>query len=199
MAQDKKNTPSTNKTNNRSRSRSRSRSRNRNRNNAKISKTQEKERQEKKSRAWQKISEHFSLKDFADNNPETEGDKKPFKISLGLIGGLELLRSLSQKRVSILKGFEHQDSGRKNQKNYHCLGLAADIRIQDLSAKDTFLLVQKIPEFKGIGLNLEEDYVHVDNRKEEERCLWIEKDKKQIEWTEALEQEHFGNTTTEND
>ena len=44
-----------------------------------------------------------------------------------------------------------------------------------LSQKDLFELVIGIEEFKGIGINLDENYIHVDNRKEETRAIWIEK------------------------
>ena len=36
----------------------------------------------------------------------------------------------------------------------------------------------------GIGLNVDDDYVHIDTRKAPERSLWIEKNDDEIELTD---------------
>jgi len=150
-------------------------------------------RKDKKRRSkhnWNRISEHFTLKDFQDKQ-NNEGQN--FRISLGLIGGLELLRSQSQNKVIILKGFQSEDISNKTQKDYHALGLAADIKIENLSSKETFLLAEKIPEFKGIGLNISKDYVHVDLRKEATTQYWIEENNNIIPLTDELRKIHLEN------
>ena len=149
-----------------------------------------KDKKKRSKQNWNRISEHFFIKDFQD---KTSSDKQKFKISLGLIGGLELLRSQAKNKVIILKGFQSEDLSNKTQKDYHALGLAADIKIENLSAKETFLLAEKIPEFKGIGLNLNEDYVHVDLRKEAEQQCWIEEKNNIIPFTEELRKKHLAN------
>lgn len=128
-------------------------------------------------RKYQKLSHHFSRRDFLYHG---EDGAAKLRISLGLIGGLELLRSRANNRITIIKGYIDPNSinGKQFKKDYHTLGLAADIRIENVSLKDTFLLAQSIPEFKGIGINLDHDHVHVDTRKEETQYCWItDKDK----------------------
>lgn len=118
-----------------------------------------------------RISDHFSTRDFMCKCNNCDGE---IKISLGLIGGLELLRFNTKKRIEILKGYicpEIQASINKLQKNYHAMGLAADITIEGLTPQEVFKYAEEIPEFKGLGLNLTEKYVHIDVRKEKKS--WI--------------------------
>jgi hypothetical protein len=49
---------------------------------------------------------------------------------------------------------------------------------------EVFKLAEEIPEIKGIGLNVDEDYVHIDTRKAPERSLWVEKNDDEIELTD---------------
>jgi len=132
-----------------------------------------------KQRYTRKISDHFSKKDFTCHCGEC---KESLKVSLGLVGGLELLRAKAKNRINIVKGFECLDSAEKSGKikrNYHTKGIAADITIDNLSVKDVFLLAEKIPEFNGVGLS--DDYVHVDTRKGDTQTRWIHQDDENIE------------------
>ena len=120
-----------------------------------------------------KLSDHFSKRDFQCKCGQCEDS---IKTSLGLVGGLELLRSLSKNRVNIVKGYQCPDSAEgsgKFKRNHHCMGIAADITIDRLQPKDVFLLAEQVPEFKGIGLDLDKNHVHVDTRKETERTSWV--------------------------
>lgn len=113
------------------------------------------------------------------------------KISLGLVGALELLCSRYKEKIKILKGYESPDAVEKKsfRKNYHSLGVAADIKMGDLSLRDMFLMVKSIKDFKGIGINLDQNYIHVDTRKEETVTIWFEKDESIIPFTdEKLEE-----------
>lgn len=128
-----------------------------------------------------KISDHFAKRDFVCK------DSGEFKISLGLIGALELLRSKCGNRITILKGFQSVDSAEKQGKvsrNYHTKGVAADIEVDKMDIKSVFKAAQEIEEFKGIGLNFSENYVHVDVRKTAERKCWVEEGKVEIELTD---------------
>lgn len=134
-----------------------------------------------------KISEHFSKKDF------TCKESGEFKLSLGLVGALEELWSKVRKRIEIVKGFESVDVAEKHgrmKKNYHAQGLAADIRVDGMGCKDLFLMAKSIQSFSGIGLNIEENYVHVDTRKAERLC-WVEEKNEEIELTEDNKQKYF--------
>ena len=138
-----------------------------------------------------KVSDHFSRRDFYC---KCQNCSHAIKISLGLIGGLEFLRSLSKSRINILKGYECIESSEANHKfkrNHHLTGIAADVVIDKLSPKDVFLLALKVPEFKGIGLNLVGRYVHVDTRKDKERSLWVETESGHIVLTHANQMDYF--------
>lgn len=144
-------------------------------------------RKRKKNR--NKLSEHFSKKDFVCKESGT------LKISLGLIGALELLRAKSKKRISILKGFQSLESAEKAgtiKRNYHTQGLAADISIESLTVQESFKLAEEIPEIKGIGINLKENYIHVDTRKAKERSVWLEVKDQEIEVTQDNREQILG-------
>ncbi len=128
-----------------------------------------------------KISEHFAVRDFVCKDPVCKGK---FRISLGLVGGLELLRAKAWRRVQIVKGYVCPEASPKSfRKNYHVTGTAADITVNDLSPLDVFLLAETIPEFKGIGLNLDKKIVHVDTRKAAERVCWVVENDQYIDLT----------------
>jgi len=104
---------------------------------------------------------------------------------LGLVGVLEHIRTESNSRIQILKGYESAHANAKiTKKNYHHLGLAADITINDWSLLDSFNLVKEIDDIKGIGINLSEKYIHIDTRKQDERKIWVEVDGSIIDVTE---------------
>ena len=142
---------------------------------------------EPKKKFTNKISDHFSKKDFACQ------ESGKFRISLGLVGALEELRTLTQKRITIVKGYECPEVAEKKgqlKRNFHTQGLAADIQISDMSPVDVFLAVEKCDAFIGIGLNLTENYVHVDTRKAE-RLLWVEEGNEEIPLTEDNRKTYF--------
>ncbi len=127
-----------------------------------------------------RVSEHFSKRDFVCK------ESGEFKISLGLVGALEQLRFLTKKRITIIKGYEPPEVAEKKGKikrNYHTKGIAADIQVDNLDPKEAFIFAETIPEINGIGLNIAENYIHVDTRKEE-RTLWIEEKDSIIELNE---------------
>ena len=149
-------------------------------------------RQRKKKQYFSfKVSDHFSKKDFyCKQNPSNS-----FKLSLGLIGGLELLRTNLKQRIEILKGYESPEAAEvkgKVSRNLHVSGIAADIEVKDFDCKELFKMAQEIPEFKGIGLNVTHNYVHVDTRKQDDVLLWVEENDKIIPLTEDNMSKYFG-------
>ena len=112
------------------------------------------------------VSDHFMRKDFACRC----GECKPLiKISLGLVGGLELLCETLSANLEIIKGYECADSAGKSKsfmKNYHTSGIAAEFICHDRNLKDVFKAAIDIPEFKGVGLDLTKSCIHVDTRKD---------------------------------
>ena len=140
----------------------------------------------RKKRTSHKLSDHFSKRDFVCE------ESGKLRISLGLIGALELIRSKANQRINIIKGFESLEVAEKKGKakrNHHTTGIAADITIDNFTSIETFKLAEEIPEIMGIGLNVDDDYVHIDTRKAPERSLWIEKNDDEIELTDENKQE----------
>ena len=134
----------------------------------------------RKPKFTNRISDHFSKQDFVCK------ESGKFKISLGLVGALEELRSQLQKRITIIKGFECPDIAEKKgvlKKNLHTQGLAADITVSDISLNDLFKTAETIPSITGIGINKTDNYIHIDTRKEDRTC-WIEENENEIELTD---------------
>lgn len=130
-------------------------------------------RQRKKpNRPSSRLSDHFKKEDFIC----PMADRDEFKLSLGLVGALEKLRSQIQDKITILKGFESVASMNQNRsirKNYHNMGLAADIRIENHSLSQVYELVIQVEEIKGIGINLSGNHIHIDTRKSPDRKEWV--------------------------
>ena len=110
------------------------------------------------------------------------------------MGALEYLRSLVGKRIEILKGYESQEvaeQARSYKRNVHVKGVAADIRISQTALEDMFYMAEQVEEFKGLGVNFDENYIHVDTRKEPDRVAWVIKGKMRIPLTEDNRSEYF--------
>ncbi|MFT5171725.1 MAG: hypothetical protein ACI9BD_001503 [Candidatus Marinamargulisbacteria bacterium] len=149
-------------------------------------------RSRKKPTFTHKISQHFSKRDFSCQCGDCAN---AIKVSLGLVGGLELLREKVKKRVNVIKGFMCQTATEKSgsyKRNFHLMGLAADITVSGLEAKDVFQIAEDIPEFKGIGLNLKENFVHVDTRKIDDVQKWVVVNGERIELTPENRNTYFG-------
>ena len=55
-----------------------------------------------------------------------------------MVGGLELLRSITKKRIEIVKGYESPESAEskgKVSRNLHVSGIAADITAEGMDPK----------------------------------------------------------------
>ncbi len=99
------------------------------------------------------------------------------RVSMGLVGGLELLRAKAQNRITVVRGYMCSDAveaERGLRRNYYAMGLAADITVENMDLRDVFRLAEEVPEFKGLGLNLDKGILHVDTRKEKSVVAWVE-------------------------
>ena len=145
----------------------------------------------KRNQRSSKISEHFSRRDFVCKCGTC---KESIRLSLGLVGGLELLRNMAQNRINILKGYicpEEAEKTNSLKRNYHTQGIAAEITVDTKDIRDVFLLAEQIPEFMGIGLDLTKQCIHVDTRKAEKRELWVMDGITQIELTADNRSKYF--------
>jgi uncharacterized protein YcbK (DUF882 family) len=134
-----------------------------------------------------KLSEHFSRKDFYCKSGLDKNNSN-FRISAGLVGALELIRSIANTRINIIKGFECSESAEKKGKvarNFHVQGLAANITADDLSLNELAKIANSVPEISGICLNLDQGYVHIRTNKSEEKKLWVIKDTTEIDINEG--------------
>ncbi|MBU0580932.1 MAG: hypothetical protein KKA19_07120 [Candidatus Margulisbacteria bacterium] len=138
------------------------------------------------------ISEHFSKRDFACRCKKCHHE---FKISLTLVGILELIRSHFNKRLEILSGFICEEENTQQggtKKNYQALGKAAKIMVVQIPPEQIFQFAERIPQVKGLGLNPVKKYVYLDIRDKNEK-KWIWEGDKEIELTPELRQKyHLG-------
>ena len=169
-----------NRNKNKNKDKDKDRSRNRNHNRTNSNSNFYSRSRSKKKKFTNKISDHFSKNDFACK------ESGKFRISLGLVGVLEELRGVTQKRINIIKGYECPEVAEARgqlKRNFHTQGLAADIQILNMSVVDVFKEAEKLSGVVGIGLNIQEDYVHIDTRKAE-RLLWVEENNEEIPITD---------------
>ncbi len=144
-------------------------------------KTKNKSNQKKTRRSrWNanRISEHFLKRDFDSRRKDCDCSSS-LRISLGLVGVIEAIRAKLNKRIEIVNGYYCPDCRERQygvKRDFHQTGVAADIRVNDLDVIDLFLHVESYEEIKGIGINFDDNHVHIDTRKEDERETWVEKD-----------------------
>ena len=144
-----------------------------------------------KNKRTGKLSEHFSNRDFSCKCGECSNS---IRISLGLIGGLEGLRSKLKQRVNVVKGYVCSDCAEKTnekKRTFHTSGLGACVQVNQRTGREIFLAAEQIPEFKGIGLNIDKDTVHVDTRKEDEREIWVMENGRRTNITDDNREKYF--------
>lgn len=152
----------------------------------KNSNKQNKRQPKKGKKGREKISDHFAKADFlCPHCVELKLERKPFRISLGLIGALEQLRTALGERIEIIKGFECVESNeiRKSfKKNYHTMGLAAELQCPSVELDQFLNEALKIAEIKYIVANYDDNSLYIDTRKEETREVFEirKKEKKEL-------------------
>lgn len=118
------------------------------------------------------LSENFNKEQFACNCGQCN---KEFRISLTLIGILEDLAAVKKIPLTIKKGYvcgSTQDQADIVKKNYHALGKAVDISTAPDKLIETFRYLETFPEITGLGINLKENFIHIDLR-DKEPIKWI--------------------------
>ncbi|MFA5929243.1 MAG: D-Ala-D-Ala carboxypeptidase family metallohydrolase [Candidatus Margulisiibacteriota bacterium] len=135
------------------------------------------------------LSEHFGKRDFTCRCGEC---KDAFKISLTLVGVLEMMRTHFNKRVNILKGYTCPDYAEKQggvRKSYHARGQAADITVDGVPLEEVFSYAETIAQAHGIGFYPFKKFVHVDVREEAKSEKWVYEDD-YLELTDARRQKY---------
>lgn len=113
------------------------------------------------------LSEHFSKKEFACPHCGKAPMDKDFVLNLEALSDLTLTTYGKRSSIYILSGYRCPDHNAQiggASASMHQAGLAADIQIAGLTAKQTLELVEKLDKFTGHGFYVEEHFVHVDNR-----------------------------------
>ena len=130
------------------------------------------------------LSEHYNHRDFYCGCDACRVSKEAeYKIHLGLVGALELLWVKLNKPVRLKQSFRCESQNEKlggGRKSFHLKGKAAHIYVEGMGANELFKAARDIPEIKGLGLNLDENTVHIDLRNEPERTEWIKERGKYI-------------------
>ncbi|MGC6366985.1 MAG: D-Ala-D-Ala carboxypeptidase family metallohydrolase [Candidatus Marinamargulisbacteria bacterium] len=167
-----------------------------NQNNRNNNQNRNRQQRNKKSQGkWNRhrISEHFMKRDFDSRKKDCDCDSS-LRISLGLVGIIEALRAKLNKRIDIVTGYYCPDCRERQygiKRDFHHQGVAADIRVEGMDSVSLFLEAESFPEIKGLGINLDNDHVHIDTRKEDERTCWVETNNEWIQLTDENRSEYI--------
>jgi len=106
------------------------------------------------------IATHFKLSEFACPCC------KRVMLHPKLLGKLVELRKILERPVYITSGYRcpkynHQIGGVVN--SYHCIGLAADIKVKDINLIELLEICENI-DFTGIGFYEKKNFLHLDVR-----------------------------------
>ena len=115
------------------------------------------------------ITSHFNLSEFSC--PCCNRVMLHPKLLVKLIG----LRKIIGKPIHITSGYRcptynHQIGGVEN--SYHCIGLAADIKVKDINLIELLGYAEEI-DFTGIGFYEKKSFLHLDVRPTK-RTRWRE-------------------------
>lgn len=90
----------------------------------------------------------------------------------GLITALQALRDLIQLPITVQSGCRCESHNKKvggAKNSYHCKGMAADIRVKNLSHHVLAGCAEVIPAFNNGGIGVYKGWAHVDIRKQKTR------------------------------
>ena len=136
------------------------------------------------------LSQHFSKKDFACKCGQC--GEEQYRIHLGLVGALEAIGGRFRRPVKIVLGYLCEKEGSrvgKSIKSVHRQGRAAHIQMDNVEIPALFKMIKMLPEIRGIGLNFEEKYIHVDTRREDP-AEWVKEGGREIALTDSLRSRH---------
>ncbi|MBU0687570.1 MAG: DUF882 domain-containing protein [Candidatus Margulisbacteria bacterium] len=138
------------------------------------------------------LSEHFNHKDFICRCNDCRGQE--FKIHLGLVGVLEELGGHFRKPVKIVQGFRceaENDREEKSKKSFHTFGKAVHIIMRDVSPKQIIEFLRTLDEVRGIGLNTDDNTIHIDTRRED-RQEWVREGKNRYSPMSTEKKKQYG-------
>ncbi len=130
------------------------------------------------------LSEHFNKEQFACICGECQ---REFKISLTLVGILEDVWTKFNLPLTIKKAYICEAAHEKEtaiKKNYYSLGKAVRFSVPKDKLITVFRYLETFPEITGLGINIEDSFIHIDLR-EKEHNKWIYNRSEEIELTAA--------------
>lgn len=139
----------------------------------------------KKKVANDQISENYKKQDFNCKCGECSDN---FKMSLFLIGILESLNLKLNIKPEVIKGYVCEQAASKRaitKKSYHVLGKAVDFKLPAERLIEAFRYLEGIAEITGLGLDLENQFIHIDTR-EKEPQRWLYQKGEQIPLSDQL-------------
>lgn len=111
--------------------------------------------------ANRKIGQHFKVQEFA-----CKDGTQPVFIDSYLVSILDVLRNQVGKPVIITSGYRTPERNKAvggAKYSYHTRGMAADIRIEGMTAKEIANKLNKIIP-NGCGIIVYDTWVHIDTR-----------------------------------
>lgn len=121
------------------------------------------------------LTKNFSSEEFKCHGRSCACGGKA-SVSINLVNALQKLRDLIGKPIIIVSGYrckKHNEYVGGAPNSFHVQGLAADIKVKDMSIDDLEKYVHQIPEFENGGIGMYKTWIHVDVRKGKAR--WDER------------------------
>lgn len=131
------------------------------------------------------LSESFNYQDFLCRCEACKGSGV-YKIHLGLVGALEMLKTIIGKNIKIKSAYRCEAQNEKlggGRKSFHIYGKAAHIYVDGMTPQELFKKARQLEEVKGLGLNLDDGTVHIDLRPTPEREEWVKEKNKYVTLT----------------
>jgi uncharacterized protein YcbK (DUF882 family) len=114
-------------------------------------------------------SEHFSEKELACHHCGVNG------VVQELLDALELLRAKLGKPIIVDDAYRcpvHNAAIGGVADSQHVLGRAADIQVKGKTARELYQIGLLVPQIKGLGVNDQKQYLHVDVRETVYLAQW---------------------------
>jgi len=124
----------------------------------------------------EKLTPNFTYGEFFSGDTKLgqnsiEPPTKYFNKILFMAEELQVVRNCIGSPIHITSGYRTRAWNRyvggtdKNGKiSFHVYGMAVDVRVNGMQPYDLAVYVSKLTDFKGFGINIKKNFVHVDLR-----------------------------------